>query len=254
MKRFLLFGVVLAILAGYALIAAGSTDVMELDSDKASANTEGQQKDDETTKTMPNVIGMTAEEAQSTLKSANIQITKWVYNQSVIKDKVPSDHTINSLGNRSNGAPSDKKVWTVIGQNIAQGERVDDGVILTVDLKVINSENNLKFHTIMNEDNSGANAFVKEHKGELVEFVGTVVAWEGTYIVDIAIVGWDDKQEYVSEFFYLDNCHNMTLYMQDLNTFKPGATYHIVGRIEGYDETENKGIILTLVGLDYLSK
>ena len=227
---------------------------MELDSDKASANTEGQQKDDETTKTMPNVIGMTAEEAQSTLKSANIQITKWVYNQSVIKDKVPSDHTINSLGNRSNGAPSDKKVWTVIGQNIAQGERVDDGVILTVDLKVINSENNLKFHTIMNEDNSGANAFVKEHKGELVEFVGTVVAWEGTYIVDIAIVGWDDKQEYVSEFFYLDNCHNMTLYMQDLNTFKPGATYHIVGRIEGYDETENKGIILTLVGLDYLSK
>lgn len=68
MKRFLLFGLVLALLMGYALMAAGSDDTTSSSSSgTTTVNTEEQQKNDETTKT--------AEKATESAEKATESVT-----------------------------------------------------------------------------------------------------------------------------------------------------------------------------------
>lgn len=231
--------------------------------DGSSSSSSGKQNNETTasaqTNKMPNVVGMTAGEAQETLKNANIKITKWAYQQSVITNEKGSENANNSFGSSISSAPSQSnmKIWKVISQSVPEGQSAKDGVVLTMDLKVINTTNNAEFYKILNEDNSGSESFVNSHNGELVEFTGVFMTItqdsSGSDYYTYLIGGFDNTQSTVMEFFCFKNTnyHAVSLSASDYRTkIYVKSVCHIVAKIEGFDS--KYGILLTPVGVDYI--
>lgn len=164
MKRIFTLFLIIIILAGYSLIAMGSesTDFLSLlDSDNEKSDSQEGASGGKTEKVernvMPNVVGMLADEAQTTLKKAGIKVS-WEYKQSYISDTTHDAYIIQNYGNQAGNAPpkSYLKYWKVKKQSVSAGKEGTENVTLTMDLNVT--------------DSSGENF----PSGELIIFTGTI--------------------------------------------------------------------------------
>ena len=248
-KKSLLILLVALLLLCYALLAMGSED-----DDSTTKTTE--QKDDRTVEqtaeqtatppvkiTIPDFVGMTMTQAKSAASSAGVTVTSWPYKQGVIPYDQAWEYAKDDYGNKPN-------LWKVT----AQASTGTNAVALSIDLNVINTNNNPDFHTILNEDNARSSSFVSNHKGELVEFVGIIRITEqnSTYNYTYTIYGFDDARTHVGELFCFSNIdyHAVRLCTDNFSKVDTVSYFHIVAEIKGFDN--NKGILLKPVGIDYI--
>ena len=196
-----------------------------------------------TENTIPDFVGMTREEAEIAANSAGVTVSAWTYKQSTI----PYNQ---AWENAQKDYKSKSMLWKVTEQNSTETNKVE----LTLELNVINTNNNADFRTILNQDNAGSNSFANAHKGELVEFIGVIRITEqnSTYNYTYTIYGFDDARSHVGELFCFYNIdyHAVRICTDNYSKVDTSSFFHIVAEIKGFDA--NKGILLKPVGIDYV--
>lgn len=246
MKRIITLFLSMIILIGYSLIAMGSesADFLPFLDSAIEKNDGGNGSSDEKTekiekRVMPNVVGMLADEAQTTLKKAGIKVT-WEYKQSYIKDTSHDAYIIQKYGSQTGNAPPNSylKYWKVKKQSVNAGKEETESVILTVDLNVADASRVESFST-----------------GSLVVFTGTIIhaSWNvstgllGQVIFKSKISTTSDSEEKYVSFWAKDG--------PAVRHIENGATFRVVGEITKvipYDGDDyGDDIWINALGMDY---
>ena len=265
MKRALSLLMVLTLLAGYALMAAGSEKEELSFFGKKNESGENIEDINIVPNVMPNVVGMSAGEAQQLLKKAKINV-QWEYTQSIAKEAKMSNklkekhikYIIQTYGNENHGAPPEscQKVWEVIKQSVEAGKEKIDNVTLTMDLKIITAENNEDFYAILNKNNSLVKAFVEKHKGEVIYFKGTikdVFVGRDSGLLSRVIFSAEKSQGATEEEKNSKYHMRFDAYKgpPDSSPMKENATFEIIAQIRG-DYNQPDWIRIDILAMNYL--
>ena len=242
MKKVILIILIIGLLTCYALMAMGSesADFLPfLDSGDEKNDGENGSSDEKTEKiekkVMPNVVGMLADEAQTTLKKAGIKAA-WEYKQSYIKDTSHDAYIIQKYGNQAGNAPQKSylKYWKVKSQSVKAGQEGTESATLTMDLNVTDITNK----NISSDD--------------LIIFTGTIIAFSKSVSTGLLgriefkvkkTIGNSENEEKIY-FWAYDGPASKHIEI--------GSTFRVVGRIT--EQLEDDLFRIDILGMDYKGK